>query len=112
MLNTRTDRNSLIRKASSLPAGSPEKREILSTLKEAKWAREPVVGNKYLIGYRSVKWESVFVGWKLENGEPYMMWKDAPSESQPQGMEWEAYIFDGKVSVGSSADPLIVYKAL
>jgi len=109
MKNTRA---SIIKKAFLLPKGSSERRKILSSLKKTggKWKKDPKVGKTYLIGYRSQKWVSTFLGWEIKGGEPYMRWKDAPSEElKPEYMEWEAYIYDGMVVVGSSADPLFVY---
>lgn len=81
-------------------------REILASegLKVAasRWKKSPTVGKTYTIGYRTQRWISTFLGWELQGGEPYMKWKDE------DGTTWEAYIFDGFVAVGSSADPLLV----
>jgi hypothetical protein len=40
---------------------------------------------------------SEFVGWKIEDGAPRMMWLD-PED----GTEWEAYLYNDEFSVGSS----------
>ena len=81
-------------------------REIMASegLKIAgnRWKKSPVVGKTYTIGYRAQRWASTFLGWELQGGEPHMKWEDA------DGTTWEAYIFDGFVAVGSSADPLLV----
>lgn len=72
----------------------------------AAWKYEPVVGQSYTIGYRGHRWISKFVGWTIEGGTPYMNWEDEkPGETSPP---WQAYIFEGRVVVGSSADPLLV----
>ena len=109
---TAQDRSALIKLASTLPKGSKERIAILASVKKTggKWKAYPLVGQTYTVGYRSSRWLSTFLGWKLEGGEPYMMWKDAPSENYPEGLEWKAYISDGVVVVGSSADPLIIYR--
>ena len=44
-----------------------------------------------------------FVGWKLGEGGPRMVWKD-----EDDGTEWEAYLSNSVFSVGSSARPLRV----
>ena len=68
-------------------------------------------GYKYELGYRTHRWTSTFLGWHIYNpgsGEdaPRMQWTD------DNGSEWEAYMFEGKMSVGTSADPLIIYADL
>jgi hypothetical protein len=71
---------------------------------DESWKVFPKVGKSYRLGYRTQTFEASFKGWTIENGEPYMNWVDLKS-----GDEWSAYIYDGVVSVGSSADPLKVY---
>jgi hypothetical protein len=50
---------------------------------------------------------SEFMGWKIEDGAPRMMWRDLDDDT-----EWEAYLYRGKFSVGSSADPLEVLRVV
>ena len=61
------------------------------------------VGSTYTVGYRSDKWDATFEGWEIKNNLPRMKWTDE------EVGEWDAYMFEGKMSVGSSADPLIIY---
>jgi hypothetical protein len=50
---------------------------------------------------------SEFVGWKIdETGAPTMAWRD------DDGTAWEAYLYRGKFSVGSSGDPLEVLRVV
>jgi hypothetical protein len=70
------------------------------------------VGNTYLVTVGNDRVECTFVGWVDKSG--------APTESEDpeqvdlrfadvsDGMEWEAYFFDGTYCGGSSADPLYV----
>ena len=71
--------------------------------KAATWKVDPKPGSSYLLGYRNNTWTSTFKGWALEGGEPRMLWED------PDGMAWEAYLYNGVVSVGTSADTLKVF---
>jgi len=65
-------------------------------------------GKAALVGYRAHQWRVVFMGWALrtENGrtDPVAKFRD-----EDDGMEWAAYLFEGKFCVGSSADQLKVY---
>jgi len=112
----KTTRQEMIRTASGLPKGSGERRQILSNLKKARWKVEPKAGQDYEIGYRTNRWISTFLGWVLKGGKPHMKWKDveaAGDTTDPAGgagMEWEAYLFEGRVVVGSSADTLIIFQ--
>ncbi len=111
------NRASLIRLASSLPAGDETRKAILAGLKKAEedvndlhkeafnkkaasWKVDPKPGNSYTLGSRNHTWKSTFKGWALEGGEPHMHWVDE------DGTVWEAYLYNGVVSVGSSADTL------
>jgi hypothetical protein len=71
---------------------------------DESWKVVPKVGKSYRLGYRTQTFEASFKGWTIENGEPYMNWADLKN-----GDEWSAYIYDGVVSVGSSADPLLIH---
>ena len=113
-----SDRSALIKLASTLPSVSPERKAILAGLqkvasegllpkeafdkKAASWKVNPKPGNSYTLGSRNHTWKSTFKGWALEGGEPSMHWVDE------DGTVWEAYLYNGVVSVGSSADPLKV----
>lgn len=44
-----------------------------------------------------------FVGWKLGDDGPRMVWKD-----EDDGTEWEAYLYNSVFSAGSSANPMRV----
>ena len=68
------------------------------------WSKVPKVGSIYKVGYGRHVWESRFEGWTIENNEPYMNWTDMKN-----GDPWSAYIYDGVVSVGSSANPLLIH---
>ncbi len=70
--------------------------------KAVTWKVDPKPGGTYILRYRNQTWNSTFKGWTLEGGEPRMHWVDT------DGMDWEAYLYDGRVSVGTSADPLNV----
>jgi len=59
-------------------------------------------GGTYILSYRNQTWNSTFKGWTLDGGEPSMNWVDT------DGRSWEAYLYRGVVSVGTSADPLSV----
>ena len=63
-------------------------------------------GKIYLMGYKNHQWKSIFLGWKIDLNGPKMNFKDEKIG------KWEAYMSDGIMCVGSSADKLIVYKEL
>ena len=50
---------------------------------------------------------SEFVGWKIEDGAPRMMWRDPGDD-----YVWAAYLYRGKFSMGSSAEPLKVLRVV
>jgi len=69
----------------------------------------------YKVGYGRHQWESEFVEWRLDKSSytkhaiPCMIWKE---QEGVKALEWEAYMFEGKMCVGSSSDTLIVYGEL
>jgi len=85
-------------------ASTWEKVSTHSKKAKAKWAVDPKKGETYEIGMPRYVFVSEFLGWVIENGEPRMKWKDVED-----GGEWEAYLYDGVVSIGSSAHPLSVF---
>jgi hypothetical protein len=60
-------------------------------------------GEVATVGYRHHRWQSTFVGWVLEDGVPRAQFRDNDRDTV-----WEAYLFEGRICVGSSADTLIV----
>jgi len=60
-------------------------------------------GDAAIVGYRNHRIPTRFVGWKLEDGKPRASFRDH------DGMEWDAYMYEGRFCVGSSADELKVY---
>ena len=60
------------------------------------------VGKTYDLGYRTARFTAKFNGWFIERG-PRMKW-----ESADDG-EWEAYMFEGTMVLGSSADKLLIF---
>ena len=71
--------------------------EGLVQKRASAWKVYPKIGKTYMLATRSNSWPATFLGWGISNGEPEMKWQDA------DGMTWEAYIYDGVVSVGSGA---------
>ena len=62
------------------------------------------VGHVYRVGYRGWRWLSTFRGWFLDDdGQPRMRFEDGGGVS-----EWHAYLFKGRLCVGSSADLLVL----
>ena len=59
-------------------------------------------GKTYTVGYRSNTWDATFEGWYIDNKDdkPRMKWSD------DEVGEWDAYMFEGRMCVGSSADEL------
>jgi|LWDU01.1.fsa_nt_gi hypothetical protein len=68
------------------------------------------VGKSYKVGYKgrmspSHEWVATFQGWETETDGPRMNWVDVDERAT----KWQAYMFQGKMSIGSSADPLIIH---
>jgi hypothetical protein len=62
------------------------------------------VNDRAQLGSRpSNRFVSTFLGWRIEDGAPRAHFVD------DDGTEWDAYLFEGKFCVGSSADELRVY---
>ena len=61
------------------------------------------VGDLATLGYRTHRFDSIFAGWSLDGGAPRAKFVDA------DGTEWDAYMFEGRMCVGSSADELKVH---
>lgn len=62
------------------------------------------VGKSYDLGYRrDVRFTAKFNGWELTDGGPRMKWENA------DGTQWEAYMFQGTMVLGSSADKLLIF---
>lgn len=57
-------------------------------------------GMKYTVGYRNNTWDATFIGWEIKDEKPRMKWED------DEIGEWDAYMFEGRMCVGSSADEL------
>lgn len=57
-------------------------------------------GKTYTVGYRGNNWNARFEEWFIEDNGPRMKWTDK------EGGSWEAYMFNGRMCVGSSADEL------
>lgn len=80
-----------------------------ATLNEAAAGRvyleDVVVGQTYATGYRNMTWVSTFLGWECDASGPKMKWR-----AEDDGSEWEAYMFESKMCVGSSADPLVIFE--
>lgn len=65
------------------------------------------VEHTYLVGYRRHEFEAKFKGWvSRADKTPRMKWADK------DGTTWEAYMFNGVMSVGTSADPLMIFKEI
>lgn len=115
--------NSLRKKAGLRVASDEKPKGRLARLLEAeataKTARrlfpdDCKPGKTYRLGYRSHTWTSTFVKWSLDHNGPRMHFKDVPDngpgEEHEGGMEWEAYMYNGFMAVGSSADKLLVFE--
>lgn len=63
------------------------------------------VGEVCKAGYGAYMVETEFNGWTLEKGQPYANFTDVDD-----GLKWQAYIFENKICLGSSAKPLKILR--
>ena len=103
-----SDRSKLIRLAASLPQGSPERVAVLSELKVTAsseiWPDQCKPGRTYKVETGGHTELCIFRGWKVTPGGPIMEWVDAATL-----MRWEAYMYHGQMSAGSSADKILIF---
>jgi len=64
------------------------------------------VGKTYNVGYRNSTEPCIFKGWKIDAGGPNMIWESVDGSGQ-----WEAYMYNGYMAVGSSADKIVILPA-
>ena len=81
-----------------------EKQRLMSEARQGQVFLEDVeVGKSYNLGYRQTTFTSTFNGWICDDNGPRMMWED------DEAGNWEAYMFQGYMAVGSSADKLEIF---
>ena len=67
----------------------------------------------YQLGYRKHVWVAKFLGWELdEEKKPIMKFIDIVDGKPEQDNIYHAYMFNGVMSIGTSADKLIFYKEI